>query len=228
MYKVFLNERVVFIEGDDNKTLFNSPAEHALSKPHVEHVKGKNVDGFDSINEVNTLDDLSLVWELFIKNDHWGKILLHSDSEEYLLSLLFTFFIRIDAAGGVVLDDKNRLLCIKRSGKWDLPKGKVEKGEAFRLAAMREVKEETGIDAKANEESHITTYHIYKSPYHNNDWVIKPTYWFKMKCENFEGLMPQIEEDITEVRWFAKNEINEVIRNTYKSLIDVFQLAYVK
>lgn len=228
MYKVFLNERVVFIAGKNNKTLFNSPAEHAHSDHHVELVNGLKFDSFDSVKEIEKLDDLSLAWESFIKNGHWEKILLYSDSAEYLLSLLFAFFIRIDAAGGVVLDNKNRLLCIKRLGKWDLPKGKVEKGEAFRLAAMREVKEETGIDAVAHEESHITTYHIYKSPYHNHDWVIKPTHWYRMKCENSEGVIPQIEEDITEVKWFAENEINEVIQNTYKSLIDVLQFAYTK
>ncbi len=228
MYKVFLNERVVFITGKNNKTLFNSPVEHANPAPHVELVNGLKFDSFDNVEQIEKLDDLSLAWESFIRNDHWKKILLYSDSSEHLLSLLFTFFIRIDAAGGVVLDNKKRLLCIKRFGKWDLPKGKVEKGEAFRLAAMREVKEETGIDALAHDEPHITTYHIYKSPYHNHDWVIKPTHWFKMKCENSEGLLPQIEEDITEVKWFSENEINEILQNTYESLIDVFQFAYAE
>jgi len=226
MYKVFLNERVVFVAGNNNKTLFNSPVEYAHPEHHVEHDGGLKHADFDSVAEVKNMDDLSLVWQHFIKNKHWKKILLYSESADKLFSLLFSFFIRVDAAGGVVLDKENRLLGIKRFGKWDLPKGKVEKGEVFRLAAMREVKEETGIDAKADEKPHITTFHIYNSPYHAGKWVIKPTHWFKMKCDSGEGGVPQVEEDITEVRWFAENEIGEVEQNTYHSLIDVFQYAY--
>jgi ADP-ribose pyrophosphatase YjhB (NUDIX family) len=226
MYKVFLNERVVFIGGNNNKSLFNNQSENTHSEHHVEHDEEFNIDDFDSVNEVKTVADFSLVWQSFIKNEHWTKILLYSDSTDKLLSILFSFFIRIDAAGGVVFDKQNCLLCIKRFGIWDLPKGKVEKGEVFRLAAMREVKEETGIDAIANEKSHVTTYHVYQSPYHNNAWVIKPTHWYKMKCDNGKNLVPQLEESITEVKWFSEKAVEEVMQNTYKSLIDVILHAY--
>mgnify|MGYP000625090747 CR=1 FL=1 len=52
----------------------------------------------------------------------------------------------IKAAGGLVVNEDGEVLLIKRRGLWDLPKGKVEEGEFMRLAAVREVKEETGID----------------------------------------------------------------------------------
>lgn len=52
----------------------------------------------------------------------------------------------------VVLDEEGRVLLLKRSmnsknnrGKWDLPGGKVDAGEAFDEALLREIAEETGL-----------------------------------------------------------------------------------
>ncbi|MBU1712414.1 MAG: NUDIX domain-containing protein [Proteobacteria bacterium] len=52
----------------------------------------------------------------------------------------------------IVRDDAGRCLLLKRSmsskgnpGKWDLPGGKIERGENFDEALLREVKEETGL-----------------------------------------------------------------------------------
>lgn len=52
----------------------------------------------------------------------------------------------------LVLDERGRVLLLKRSmasknnrGKWDLPGGKVDAGEAFDEALLREVSEETGL-----------------------------------------------------------------------------------
>ncbi|MBI4015662.1 MAG: NUDIX domain-containing protein [Candidatus Aenigmarchaeota archaeon] len=54
------------------------------------------------------------------------------------------------SAGGFVWDKKSRkmLLILDSYGKWAVPKGLIEKGETPEQAALREVKEETGIEAK--------------------------------------------------------------------------------
>ena len=51
----------------------------------------------------------------------------------------------IEAAGGLVFNEKNELLMIFRRGFWDLPKGKVDEGETLEQCAVREVQEETGL-----------------------------------------------------------------------------------
>ena len=51
----------------------------------------------------------------------------------------------IEAAGGIIISEKGELLMIFRRGKWDLPKGKIDQGETPPQAAIREVKEETGL-----------------------------------------------------------------------------------
>ena len=57
---------------------------------------------------------------------------------------------RIEAGGGVIVDmskGKPRYLLIHRPryDDWSLPKGKLDSGEKHRDAALREVKEETGL-----------------------------------------------------------------------------------
>jgi ADP-ribose pyrophosphatase YjhB (NUDIX family) len=55
----------------------------------------------------------------------------------------------IRAAGGVVVRD-GRILVVHRAryDDWSLPKGKLERGESWAEAAVREVREETGVDAE--------------------------------------------------------------------------------
>jgi len=54
-------------------------------------------------------------------------------------------FAFVHAAGGAVTDERGRLLAMYRRNRWDLPKGKLDKGEAVPDAAVREVMEECGL-----------------------------------------------------------------------------------
>ena len=53
----------------------------------------------------------------------------------------------VEAAGGVVLDEDGRVVLVHRPryDDWTLPKGKLDPGESFEEAALREVEEETGL-----------------------------------------------------------------------------------
>lgn len=57
----------------------------------------------------------------------------------------------VAAAGAVVRDRRGRILLVRRghdpqAGRWSVPGGRVEPGETFREAAIREVREETGVE----------------------------------------------------------------------------------
>ena len=67
----------------------------------------------------------------------------------------------IHASGGIVSDDKDDILMIYRLQNWDFPKGKVENGEDWPTAALREVQEETGLKDITLAESLPNTYHTY-------------------------------------------------------------------
>ncbi len=72
-----------------------------------------------------------------------------------------SLFHIVEAAGGLVANKEDKILFIHRLGKWDLPKGKLEKGEGVKEAAVREVEEETGITDLELLDFLQETYHIY-------------------------------------------------------------------
>jgi ADP-ribose pyrophosphatase YjhB (NUDIX family) len=125
-------------------------------------------------------------------------------------------FTRIKAAGGIVRNQKEEYLFIKRLGVWDLPKGKLHKKEPVQDGALREVTEETGLTNLTITKQLRSTYHIYAD--RKGREILKETYWFEMLCREDQKLVPQLEEDITEVRWFSASELNIPLQNTYASL----------
>ena len=80
----------------------------------------------------------------FIIEEFYGGQ-IKTEDVEYAFKKFSEQLIIIEAAGGVVYNDEEKILLIKRFGKWDLPKGKIERIETPKHAAMREVCEETGV-----------------------------------------------------------------------------------
>ncbi len=131
----------------------------------------------------------------------------------------------VQAAGGCVTDEQGRLLAIHRLGLWDLPKGKVEKEEKLDDAAVREVQEECGL-LEVKLVKHICeTWHTYERKGRQH---LKRTDWYLMRGSSAETLVPQLDEDISEVRWMAAQEIPAMRGATYPSLrkvIDAWEHA---
>lgn len=119
------------------------------------------------------------------------------------------------AAGGLVQNESGDLLLIFRNGMWDLPKGKIEKGEANSVAAWREVAEETGLQTHQNGEKYGKTFHVY---FRKGKWRFKTTHWYWMTQAGAPKLMPQTEEGITEVRWWPLSELRASIPRTYPQI----------
>lgn len=153
-------------------------------------------------------------------------ILAHKNNNFYVLCANPKAFLKqvkqsvtlIEAAGGLVKNENKDLLFIYRNDKWDLPKGKIEKGETVKEAAVREVEEECSIVVNKLGKKICNTYHVYVS---REEIVLKKTYWFKMRCKGQNKLKPQKEEGITDVRWFKPNDIDAILANTFPSILDV-------
>jgi ADP-ribose pyrophosphatase YjhB (NUDIX family) len=127
----------------------------------------------------------------------------------------------VEAAGGIV-EKNGKLLLIFRRGKWDIPKGKLEKGESKKAGGIREVEEETGV--KVNITSKLcTTWHTY---IRNKKYVLKKTYWYKMECLDDANMLPQAEEDIEAVQWMDDKEIKKSMKNTFKTIKTVVKKYY--
>lgn len=162
---------------------------------------------------VKELDVLSIIKG--IEAGLTERIYLYDNNPDSLWQCFCNHFIIIEAAGGKVFNHNNEVLFIYRNDKWDLPKGKIEKGESVEEAAIREVEEETRIKYLKIVKPLETTYHIYR---HNEKYVLKISYWFKMTSDFKGKLLPQQEEGITKVKWLSGNEIKKALENTYENI----------
>ncbi|MCB9203262.1 MAG: NUDIX domain-containing protein [Flavobacteriales bacterium] len=147
------------------------------------------------------------------------KINLYSENVELLWEKFCSKFNIIYAAGGVVKNKDNQILFIHRLGKWDLPKGKVEKGEEYESAGIREVEEECGITNVEILNFRKNTYHLY---FQNNVYNLKITYWYDMIYDGNEKLIPQIEENIDKVEWKDETESQKAINQSYSNIKELF------
>lgn len=127
---------------------------------------------------------------------------------------------KIIAAGGLVFNDKNELLMIFRRKKWDLPKGKLDEGESIEECALREVKEETGLQNVQLENFLGSTFHEYFNTYTNED-VVKETHWYKMHATADQPLIPQTEEDIEIIEWIAEENLREKLADSYPNIKEI-------
>lgn len=129
---------------------------------------------------------------------------------------------KIIAAGGLVLNESSDLLMIFRRGKWDLPKGKLDDGEELEECALREVKEETGLQQLALIKFTGITFHKYFNEYTNSE-VIKETHWFKMLAPGKQPLTPQFEEDIELIEWVNEEVLEEKLNNSYPNITEIIE-----
>ncbi len=175
-------------------------------------------------NEKSTVEEIRMWFRSFETSNLNEACIVHENPEAFF-KLFQSAFRVIHAAGGVVVADE-KLLFIFRNGKWDLPKGKLEKGESAEKAALREVEEETGVTPEGIEQRLPSTFHLYKSPYARTlgQWIFKETFWFQM---NYNGNLfgtPQQEEGITKVKWMDKSGFEEILSNTYENLKQIITL----
>ena len=122
-------------------------------------------------------------------------------------------------------NEKKEILMIFRRGKWDLPKGKLDKGEKLEDCALREVEEETGIQHVKLESPMLTTYHTY---HEGARFILKESHWFEMHAHSEQQFVPQTSEDIQDIRWVKPENLEPYMKNCFPSVMDVlkFHLAY--
>jgi len=146
------------------------------------------------------------------------------DDPKTAMQNFFNSLPRIDAAGGIVTNGSHEWLFIKRAGVWDLPKGKIDEGETIEVAAIREVKEETGISSLSIIKQLDCSFHIYPE---NGNWIFKNVYWFLMLGSKSK-LTPQTEENITIAKWIHTDTVKTVVKHIFPSIKNVIEQAGIK
>ena len=170
------------------------------------------------VDEISGPAIKSLLHEIKKEEFHAG-VLWHNDVDS-LKKAFFKHFTVIEAAGGIVQNSDKELLFIFRLGKWDLPKGKMEKIETAEECAVREVTEETGITNLTIKKKTGETFHAYDE---FGKHFLKTSHWFYMTCPAKQLPTAQTEENITEVKWIKTKNIKEPMENTYPSIKDILR-----
>ena len=198
MYKVFVNDKPIILTDSLKKS--NSFPVFVFKDLVIDELIYRLKNGFIKGANLYT-PNLEQSWNLFKQN-----------------------FKVIKAGGGLVLNNKKEVLFIYRGNKWDLPKGRIEKGEKIDETAVREVEEECGITNVFIDEFLVITFHLFS---HNGENRLKETHWYLMNSTHQGNLTPQLEEGITEVVFKNKKESLEALKNTYANIILVYE-EYLK
>lgn len=194
----------------NDKPLFLCDSIDGEIEPFIHH------DDAIFIDELNSHTVKSMIHEMQVDKVHAG-VFYHPDIKE-LQKAFYKKISIIQAAGGVVENEKKEILLIFRRGKWDLPKGKLDKGESLEACAVREVEEETGLTNVKIIAPLIITYHTY---HEGTKFVLKESHWYNMNIKGAQTLVPQTDEGILEIKWVTIKEAQTFFPECYPSVIDV-------
>lgn len=206
MYKIYINETPLYLlkTGD----------------PLIDRLQAEG--NFLAGRYTGKIKSLPNYFDMLEKSRRYAAVALYADEVEILERDFLKCFQRVEAGGGVVVTSDGKVLFIHRLGHWDLPKGKIDPGEDPPTAAVREVREETGLQVLQLGEPLPTTYHTYRTS--SGKRMLKVTYWFRMYAEE-QPLHPQFEEDITAAVWeFPSAILTQTAIPVYRNIRDLLMV----
>jgi 8-oxo-dGTP pyrophosphatase MutT (NUDIX family) len=208
--KLFIRDAFIQILPATEKLAFSRFAEISSAVP--ENLKGRCFLASAGAHDLHQV----LYWLEQDKLKELEELICFTEDPESLKDFVKREFRVVKAAGGLVRKGK-QILLIHRLGKWDLPKGKLEKGEKMKDAAVREVEEECSIRVERGKKI-CNTWHSYNL---DGKRILKKTAWYVMDCLDDKKMKPQKEEGIDAIRWMNENEAQEALANSYKSIREV-------
>lgn len=218
--KLYINDKYIKILKKDE---FNTGPKASLEVDSLSGMQPQDLKGTVLLRKLSESDLHSLLgWIEYKKLPFLDTVICQTDDYTASKNYIKSQFRIIKAAGGLV--KKGELfLMIHRLGKWDLPKGKLERSERTKDAAVREVNEECGVEVKL-EDKLCTTWHTYIQ---EGKRIMKKTSWFNMKCVDDSQMEPQYVENIDDIQWMTASECQSALANSYRSIQGVFE-AYLR
>jgi len=198
----------------DVKPLFLCDTVDETLQPYIHH------DDAIFIDELNTHTVKAMIHEMEQPEIRAG-VFYHADLGA-LRKAFFKKFTIVQAAGGLVQRSDDDVLLIFRRGKWDLPKGKLDKGETLERCAVREVEEETGLQKVKLSAPLTITNHTY---HEGARYILKESHWYRMKATGEQKLVPQTNEGIREIRWVKPQDLRQYYKDAFPSVVDVLALV---
>jgi len=220
---IFINEFIIKIIGHKKaQTLSTTEFDHLIDA-QLEAILPQNLIGHVMI--INVLSPTINRLFTIIKSlqlPHLQSITLITHNKKEMESLIKSQYSVAKAAGGIVENEFGQILMMYRLKTWDLPKGKLDKGESSKIAAVREVEEECGVKAKLGRKI-CTTFHTYT---YKNESILKQTKWYSMNLLDDSKMKPQVEEDIEKLEWMGKEKMKSALINSYSSIRYVLKKYY--
>ena len=139
---------------------------------------------------------------------------------EHYIEQFYREFKYVEAAGGLVENERGETLMIYCYHHWDLPKGHIDEGESAEVCAVREVAEETGVEGAKIVRFLCNTLHAYGV---YGEWELKQTSWYLLSAQSCPT-KPQKEEDIAIAKWCSPGEVEANLRETYPTIRNVFEI----
>lgn len=202
MYKVYFENRLLLISS------------------HTDQVQN-----YCLLHKYHKQEDLSAQISEFLTNRSIECLNICSEEIDNLWDIFQEQFHFLEASGGIVVDEKKRILLIKRYKRWDAPKGHFEPGETSEICARREIKEECDIDCGTTLEQLSSSYHIYKF---QGEYFLKKTYWFLFDYHGEGITTPQQEEGITRADWIDQDGLTDIKSYMWESVKDVVSEVMIK
>jgi len=150
-----------------------------------------------------------------------SAVFVQTDTKRLMEAIKQHFKVLV-AAGGLITNPEGEILLMFRRNKWDLPKGKQDDGESLEECAVREVREETGLQQITLTDKITETFHYYPL---KDKKMLKHTYWYRMQFTGTELTIPQIEEDIMDIQWIRSENLGKYLKFSSKNIEDVFLKA---
>ena len=147
-----------------------------------------------------------------------NTIVVKDSMIEIFIEKFISEFKYVEAAGGLVENERGETLMIYCYRHWDLPKGHIDEGESEEVCAVREVAEETGVAGAKIVRFLCNTYHAYGV---YGVWELKRTAWYHLSAQSCPT-KPQTEEDIAVAKWCSKEEVEENLLASYPTIRNVF------
>lgn len=222
---IFINEYILKIVSQKKAQILSTTEFDHLIDAQLEAIKPENLEGHVMI--INILPPTIIRLFTIIKTTelpHLHSVTLISEDKDLIEELIKSQYKVLKAAGGIVKNKEDKILMMFRLKKWDLPKGKLDKGESSKVAAIREVEEECNVKAKL-EKKVCTTFHTYT--YKNVD-ILKQTKWYAMDLLDDSNMKPQAKEGIEKLEWMDKKQTNSAMLNSYSSIRYVLKKYYHK
>ena len=215
--KLYINDKYLNLVRESDAGSISSSADIQLTS--LAGVSPVSLSGI-VVLEHTSEDDISQIlnWIEFKKIPQVQTLICITSEFKRVKSHIKSQFRIVEAAGGLVRK-RDKFLLIFRLGKWDLPKGKLEKGEKAKIAAVREVMEECAVEAELVDKL-CTTWHTYIQ---EGKRILKKTTWYNMNCLNDANMEPQYVENIEDIRWMTLEQANHALKNSYRSIQGVME-----